>query len=239
MRLSRRRRRRGLYPPAKAVEGVLRRSLINNALNAILALGISEADAVSIIKEVGEEIVLKQAQWWMQRKCSQTAKEPGAAFRTACRGQWSAPGTKKPKAEPISLNFGTKAKPQSRQEEDYEPALKVVTAPKQSPMPSVSLNPQPTAKPYPTVTDPAWGRALETLEGTIALPTMQTHMRNLVPVSTKPGEWVLEAPSEFSANWLNRQYLRDLEQVATAIAQVPTTVQVIIAKRETSSIYAS
>ena len=212
--------------------------LINNALNAVLALGISEADAVSILKEVGGSVALEQAGWWTLRKCSQTVQELGAAFRTACRNRWTAPPAGKPKPKPVSPDLGTKPRSQSRQnDEDYEPALKVVTAPKQPTQVSVPSK-LSTQTPHPSVSDPAWGHALETLKNTISIPTMQSHMCHLVPVSTKPGEWVLAAPSAFSADWINRRYLRDLERVATAIAEMPTTVQVIIARRDAAS-YAS
>jgi chromosomal replication initiator protein len=74
--------------------------------------------------------------------------------------------------------------------------------------------------------EPLWHQVVEALQASLSKPTFETWIRPACLRSWRDGQLQLEAPNSFACSWLRKNYLTQIEAIASELAGQPVQVSI-------------
>jgi chromosomal replication initiator protein len=74
--------------------------------------------------------------------------------------------------------------------------------------------------------EPLWHQVVEALQASLSKPTFETWIRPARLRSWRDGQLLLEAPNSFACSWLRKNYLTQIEAIASDLAGQPVQVSI-------------
>ena len=84
-----------------------------------------------------------------------------------------------------------------------------------------------------------WNQVKQELQASLSKPTFETWIRPARCRQFSGGELLLEAPNSFAVNWLSRQYLERITQLASSLSGEPVRVSLEVGEEASGSIGSS
>ena len=74
--------------------------------------------------------------------------------------------------------------------------------------------------------EPLWHQVVEALQASLSKPTFETWIRPARLRDWRDGQLQLEAPNSFACSWLRKNYLTQIEAIASELAGQPVQVSI-------------